>query len=82
MSEVKAISLFSGGLDSICATRLVMEQGIDVVAIKFVTPFFGYDILENTEGYKQQIWEKYGIRVRVLTSTPKSWCRRCAPRRN
>ena len=66
MSKVKAISLFSGGLDSICATRLIMEQGIDVVAIKFVTPFFGYDILENTQGYKQQIWEKYGIRVRVI----------------
>ena len=37
MSLVKALSLFSGGLDSICATRLVMEQGIEVLAVKFVS---------------------------------------------
>ena len=48
MSRVKAISLFSGGLDSICATRLVMEQDIEVLAVKFVSPFFGYDILRDS----------------------------------
>ena len=66
MSGVRAISLFSGGLDSICATRLVMEQGIEVMAVKFVTPFFGYDILRDPEKYRLETEEKYGIDVRVV----------------
>lgn len=37
----KALGLFSGGLDSILAARLLMEQGIEVTGISFETPFFG-----------------------------------------
>ncbi len=66
MSRVRAISLFSGGLDSICATRLMMEQGIEVIAVKFVSPFFGYDILRDQDKYKLETKEKYGIDVRVI----------------
>jgi tRNA-specific 2-thiouridylase len=36
----KAMGLLSGGLDSILAARLILEQGIEVVGISFVTPFF------------------------------------------
>lgn len=35
----RAISLLSGGLDSTLSTRLIMEQGIDVVALHFSSPF-------------------------------------------
>ncbi|MBA4418064.1 MAG: hypothetical protein C0392_09165 [Syntrophus sp. (in: bacteria)] len=35
----KAISLLSGGLDSILATQLVKDQGIEVVALHFTSPF-------------------------------------------
>lgn len=35
----KAIALLSGGLDSILATRLVLEQGIEIEAINFLTIF-------------------------------------------
>ncbi|MDR2018672.1 MAG: tRNA 4-thiouridine(8) synthase ThiI [Syntrophobacterales bacterium] len=35
----KAISLISGGLDSILATKLVMEQGVEVVGFHFTSPF-------------------------------------------
>lgn len=35
----KAIALLSGGLDSIVATRLILEQGIEVEALNFVTVF-------------------------------------------
>ena len=35
----KAIVLFSGGLDSTLATRILQEQGIEVVGLNFVTPF-------------------------------------------
>jgi tRNA-specific 2-thiouridylase len=35
----KAISLLSGGLDSTLATRLIVEQGVEVVALHFTSPF-------------------------------------------
>ncbi|MGS0764473.1 tRNA 4-thiouridine(8) synthase ThiI [Syntrophomonas curvata] len=40
---MKAISLFSGGLDSQLAVMLIKNQGIEVMGINFVTPFFGAD---------------------------------------
>ncbi|MCK5780513.1 MAG: 7-cyano-7-deazaguanine synthase [Psychrilyobacter sp.] len=38
---MKALALFSGGLDSSLAIRLVQEQGIEVIALNFVSHFFG-----------------------------------------
>lgn len=35
----KAIALLSGGLDSILATRLMLDQGVDVEALNFLTVF-------------------------------------------
>lgn len=40
---LKAVSLFSGGLDSILAVCLIKEQGIEVIGVNFVSPFFGAD---------------------------------------
>jgi tRNA-specific 2-thiouridylase len=37
---MKALALFSGGLDSILAVKLMQEQGIDVSGIFFESPFF------------------------------------------
>jgi len=37
---LKAIALFSGGLDSILAVKLIQMQGIDVMGVTFETPFF------------------------------------------
>jgi len=37
---LKAIALFSGGLDSIIAVKLVQRQGIDVQGVTYETPFF------------------------------------------
>jgi tRNA-specific 2-thiouridylase len=39
MKKVKAVSLLSGGLDSILATELVRRQGIEVYAFNVKTPF-------------------------------------------
>ena len=36
---MKALGMLSGGLDSTLAVKLIQEQGIDVEAINFVTPF-------------------------------------------
>ena len=38
----KAIGLLSGGLDSILATRLLQDQGIEILVVCFQTPFFNF----------------------------------------
>ncbi|MBU4047670.1 tRNA 4-thiouridine(8) synthase ThiI [bacterium] len=42
-NKIKAVALFSGGLDSILAVKLIQEQGIEVKGVNFKTPFFGLD---------------------------------------
>ena len=37
---MKAICVFSGGLDSMLAAELIRAQGINVLALFFETPFF------------------------------------------
>ena len=63
MKQVTALALFSGGLDSILAAKLVASLGVRVLAVKFVTPFFDYELLEDPEKYKQEVREKYGLEV-------------------
>ncbi len=58
----RAIALFSGGLDSILACRVIQAQNIDVQAVRFVTPFFHYDLLQRP-GYVEHIRKKYDISV-------------------
>ena len=38
---IRALGLFSGGLDSMLAAAVLRAQGIDVTLICWVTPFFG-----------------------------------------
>lgn len=63
--KVKALALYSGGLDSILATRVVMAQGVDVEAVQFVTPFFNYDIIADIQAYKDYVLKQFGITVHV-----------------
>lgn len=42
-NNIIAVALFSGGLDSSLAVKLIQEQGIQVKGINFKTPFFGVD---------------------------------------
>ncbi|MBW1765137.1 MAG: 7-cyano-7-deazaguanine synthase, partial [Deltaproteobacteria bacterium] len=37
---MKALSVFSGGLDSMLAAALIQSQGIEIQALFFETPFF------------------------------------------
>lgn len=69
-SAVTALALFSGGLDSILACRVVAAQGIRVVAVQFVTPFFAYDLLADSALYRENIYQKYGIEVQVVDLSP------------
>jgi tRNA U34 2-thiouridine synthase MnmA/TrmU len=59
---MKALSVFSGGLDSILATQLIRCQGIEVQAIFFKTPFFSSDKAEN---YAKSI----GVPLKVIDIT-------------
>ncbi len=69
--NITALALFSGGLDSILACRVVAAQGIRVKAIKFVSPFFGYDLLAKQEEYIEKCRKIYGIDVTLVDITPK-----------
>ena len=40
----KALALVSGGLDSLLAARVVMEQGIEVQGVCFIMAFASRDI--------------------------------------
>lgn len=66
MSEVTALGLFSGGLDSILACCVVAAQGIRVRALKFVTPFFDHHLLANQEFYQQKIKDNYDLDVELI----------------
>lgn len=66
MKQTVALALFSGGLDSILACKVVASQGIKVVALKFVTPFFDYHLLEDPLQYTEEIQVKYGIDVELI----------------
>ncbi len=53
---MKALSLLSGGLDSILATKLVLDQGIEVTALTFILPFAAEKM-----DYARETAERLGI---------------------
>ena len=66
MSKTTAIGLFSGGLDSILACRIIADQDIRVRALKFVTPFFDHELLGREQEYQQEVQDKYGLEVELV----------------
>ncbi len=61
--------LYSGGLDSILACRVLQEQGIRVTAVRFITPFFGQEVAGREDEFKRSVWEKYSIRLEIIDIT-------------
>jgi hypothetical protein len=66
MKKITALGLFSGGLDSILACRVVADQGVRVVCLKFVTPFFDHDLLARAQEYQQEVRDRYGLDVELI----------------
>ncbi|MEM3079016.1 MAG: hypothetical protein QXF21_01700 [Thermoproteota archaeon] len=63
MMRIKAVAMFSGGLDSILATKLMLEQGVDVRALSFASPFS----IDGKEGQLTAIIaEKLGIPLKKV----------------
>jgi tRNA-specific 2-thiouridylase len=63
---MKAIALLSGGLDSTLATKVVMEQGIDLEAINFLTVFCTCTNKGETCLASQKAVDTLGIPLKVF----------------
>ena len=66
----RALLLFSEGLDSILAGKLLKAQGVEVFALRFITPFFGWSWKGKEEAFDRYVREEFGFEgglVRDLT---------------
>ncbi len=63
---MKALALLSGGLDSTLAIKVVLEQGIDVVAVNFYTPFCLCNRKGSCKNEARRVTEEFGIELKVI----------------
>jgi len=61
---MKALALLSGGLDSTLAVKLILEQGIDVVALKFTSPFC---LCDRGECHVTDIAKKLDVPLKIVS---------------
>ena len=62
---IDGVVLFSGGLDSLLTARLLMEQGLNVRCLHYVSPFFG-------SPNAQKRWQRlYGVDVEIADAGPE-----------
>jgi tRNA-specific 2-thiouridylase len=59
---ILAVGLFSGGLDSLLAVKLLQRMGVEVLALTFESPFFGSGKAVNAAG-------RIGVRIEVRDVT-------------
>ena len=60
---VRAISLLSGGLDSLLATKLIVDQGIEVEAVTLFTPFMSSKSALDVASYN---CKRFKIKHRIV----------------
>ena len=65
----QVIGLFSQGLDSILAIKIIQLQGLKVHAIKFITPFFGYEIKGREPEFCYKAKTDYAIDLSIIDLT-------------
>ncbi|GJQ60314.1 MAG: DUF814 domain-containing protein [Candidatus Scalindua sp. AMX11] len=65
----KALALLSGGLDSTLAIRVIQEQGIEVIALNFVTVFCLCTSKGSCKLEAVKVSEKLGIPIKVINTT-------------
>jgi len=62
----KAVALLSGGLDSSVAVKLILEQGIDVTAVNFKSPFCCCNRKNGCGNEALRISKEFGIPVKLI----------------
>jgi len=67
----KALALLSGGLDSTLAIRVILEQGIEVIALNFVTVFCRCTSHGSCKLEAVKVSEKFGIPIKVINTTER-----------
>ncbi|MDD5355759.1 MAG: tRNA 4-thiouridine(8) synthase ThiI [Candidatus Omnitrophica bacterium] len=63
---MKAIALISGGLDSILAAKIILDQGIEVIGLSCVTPFSVCAHKEDCGCVVRRAAKKLGIELAVI----------------
>lgn len=63
---MKAISLISGGLDSSLATKLILDQGIEVIGLNCISPFCQCDHGNGCKSAVKEISKKFGLELKVI----------------
>jgi tRNA-specific 2-thiouridylase len=63
IKKIKAVGLFSGGLDSILAVKLMQQQAIDVTAVVFRSPFF---IDEEKKKKLEKTADEHGFKIHFV----------------
>ncbi len=66
----KVLLLFSEGLDSLLSGKILAAQGLPVVAVRFITPFFGWSWKGREEEFGAKLKE-HGFEALVLDITPE-----------
>jgi tRNA-specific 2-thiouridylase len=66
---MKAVALLSGGLDSTLATKIIIDQGVEVVALNFVTVFCTCTTHGQTCLASQKAVETLGIPLKVFNTS-------------
>lgn len=69
MLSKRCLALYSGGLDSILAIKMIQDQNVDVVPLHFYSPFFGFEIIRDPQSFKEHHLSAYGIKVHLVDYT-------------
>lgn len=71
-STKKAISLYSGGLDSILAIVILLQAAkvkLEIIPVKFVTPFFNYRDEKQERRERDYLKEKFNVNLQIIDIT-------------
>ena len=66
MSKIKALALFSGGLDSVLAMKLIIEQGVEVIALYIETGFGGKKETKEKQKELEKIANQIGAKLKIV----------------
>ena len=65
-TTIKAIGLLSGGLDSTLAVKMMIDQGVDVIVLNFVTPFCTCT-RKGCRHEASRVAELFGVSVKIIS---------------